>query len=263
MKLQKFIAALLIVITITLLPSCSCSSLIECESISQRQLTMLVDVSDSILFNGIDKDIQTNFPVFMQKSKLGNVSPCQSFTLSFAHLSSQEALELSSETIKITRKRQSQKEENKEANPAPLIKLLTQKMDDDYRLLSKQPEMTTGSNIANVLLKAINQSNPDAENVIILFSDMVENNAQLNLYKKIPDKKDIPQVMEKLIEPSVMEKFKQLQQEGLQIKIVLVLKPEPAGKANQRNIKIFWTEVFKALKLNVQIVDNLSNQIQV
>lgn len=262
MKLQRIISALIMVITITLLPSCSCSSLIECESISQRQLTMLVDVSDSILFNGIDKDIKTNFPVFMQKSKLGNISPCQSFKLSFAHLSSQDALELSSETIKITRKRQSTKEENKEANPAPLIKLLKQKM-DDYHLLSKQPEMTTGSNIANVLLKAINQSNPGAENAILLFSDMVENNAQLNLYKKIPEKKDIQQVIEKLIEFSVLEKYKQLQQEGLQIKIVVVLKPEPAGRTNQRNIKIFWTEVFKALKLNVQFIDNLSNQIEV
>lgn len=261
MKLQRIFSALLIVIAITL-PSCSCSSLIECESISQRQLTLLIDVSDSALFNGIEKDIKTNFPVFMQKTKLGSISPCQSFTLSLAHLSSQDALELSSETIKITRKRQSVKEENKEANPAPLIQLLTEKM-DAYRLLSKQPAMTTGSNIANVLVKAINQTNPDAETTILIFSDMVENNAQLNLYKKIPDKNEIPKVTEKLIEPSVMEKFKQLQQEGSQIKIVIVLKPEPGGRTNQRNIKIFWSEVFKSLKLNVQFIDNLSNQIDV
>lgn len=250
------------VILITLLPSCSCSSLIECESISQRQLTMLMDVSDSALFNGIEKDIKTNFPVFMQKTKLGSISPCQSFTLSFAHLSSKDALELSSETIKITRKRQSVKEESKEANPAPLIKLLTKKL-DDYRLLSKQPEMTTGSNIANVLIKAVNQSNPEAETTILLFSDMVENNVQLNLYKKIPDKNEMPQITEKLIEPAVMEKFKQLQQKGLQVKVIVVLKPEPAGRTNQRNIKIFWTEVFKSLKLDVQFIDNLSNEIDI
>ncbi len=262
MKLQKIISALIMAITVTLLSSCSCSSLIECESISQRQLTMLMDVSDSALFNGIEKDIKTNFPVFMSKTKLGNISPCQSFTLSFAHLSSRDALEISSQNIKITRKRQSVKEENKEANPAPLMQLLMQKM-DDYRLLSKQPAMTTGSNIVNVLLKAINQSNQDAENTILLFSDMAENNTQLNLYKKIPDKNEIPQVIDKLIEPSVMEKFKQLQQEGIPIKVVVVLKPEPAGRTNQRNIKIFWTQVFKTLKLNVEFIDNLSNQIDI
>lgn len=258
MKQKHFILGLITAIAF-IFPSCT--SLIECDNISQRQATFLMDVSDKKLFANIETDLNTNFPVFMQHSGLGNISPCQSFTLSFAQLSAKEELEIASATVAINRKGLSKKEERKQANPQPLVQLMQKKL-SEYKKLTDDPQMTAGSNIANVLLKAINQSNPEAENYFFLFSDLVENNRQLNLYKGIPDKKSIPQVIEKMIEPSVLQKFWQLQKSGLQTKVIVVMKQEPSAKINERAVKDFWIEVFKELKLQAQFVDNLTNTIE-
>ncbi|MBK9732383.1 MAG: hypothetical protein IPO83_14095 [Chitinophagaceae bacterium] len=212
------------------------------------------------MFADIENDLTTNFPGFMQKSGLGNITPCQSFTLSFAHMSAKEDLNIASATIAINRKGQSKKEESRQANPTPLVQLMQKKI-SDYKQLTEDPLMTSGSNIANVLLKAIIQSNPDAENYFFLFSDMYENNLQLNLYKGVPDKKDVPKIISRMIEPSVLDKFHKLQKEGLQEKIIIVMKQEPSGRKNQRAVKDFWIAVFSELKLQTQFVDNLTNTI--
>lgn len=258
MKKQITILGLALAIAFTL---SSCNSLIECDSISQRQATFLIDVSDKKLFADIENDLNTNFPVFMQKSGLGNISPCQSFSLGFGQLSSKEELNITSATISISRKGQSKKKEWEQASPAPLVRLMKQKL-SDYKQLADEPQVTAGSNICNVLLKAINQSNPDTENYFFIFSDMVENNAQLNLYKGIPDKKNASQVIEKIIEPSVLQKFSGLQKSGIQAKVIIVMKTEPNGKTNQRVVKDFWIAVFGELKLDVVFIDNLSNHVE-
>lgn len=258
MKKQITILWLAFAIAFTL---SSCNSLTECDSINQRQATFLMDVSDKKLFADIENDLSTNFPVFMQKSGLGNISPCQSFMLGFAQLSAGEALNIASATISINRKGQSKKKEQEQASPAPLIQLMRQQL-TDYKSLTEDPQVTAGSNICNVLLKAINEANPDAENYFFVFSDMVENNAQLNLYKAIPDKKNMQQIAEKIIEPSVLQEFHKKQKSGVHTKVIVVLKAEPNGKTNQRQIKEFWIEIFKELKLDVQFVDNLTNNIE-
>lgn len=239
----------------------SCTSLIECDQITKRNELFLIDVSDEKLFSAIEDDLNKNFPGFMQRTGLGNITPCQSLKLSFAHLSARDELNMASASIAITRKGLSKKEEQKRANPAPLVQMMQKKV-NEYRQLSKDASMTTGSNIANVLLKAINQADDGEETDIFLFSDMVENNKQLNLYNAVPAAKDIPAVTKQMIEPSVLEKFRQRQKEGLIVKIVVALKPEPGGKIKQRSMKEFWTSVFKELKLDVQFIDNLSNSVE-
>jgi hypothetical protein len=257
MKSQNLISLLLVIITATFY---ACNSLTECDHIIDREGILLIDVSDKKLYADIENDLKTNFPGFMERTGLGNISPCQNFKLSFAHLSGKEALDLSSQSIGIARKGQSRKEEKRQADPAPLVQLMAKKI-NDYKQLTEDAQMTAGSNIANVLLKTIIQSNADAETTILLFSDMVENNPQLNLYKKIPSAEDVHGVIEKLIEPAVLTKFKTLKEEGLETKVIIVMKSEPNGKTNQRNVKNFWIEVFRELKLNVQFIDNLSNSV--
>lgn len=239
----------------------SCNSLVECDNISQRQATFLMDVSDKKLFANIENDLNTNFPVFMQKSGLGSISPCQSFTLGFGHLSSKDELNITSATISISRKGQSKNKEIQESRPAPLVLLLKQKL-NEYKQLANDSQFTAGSNICNVLLKAINQSNPDAENYFFVFSDMVENNTELNLYKGIPNKNIASQVIQKIIEPSVLQEFQKQQKSGVLAKVIIVMKAEPNGKTNQRLVKDFWIAVFKELKLDVAFIDNLSNNVE-
>jgi len=259
---MKKLSIIFLLITTIEIAFSACSSLTKCDNISQKELTVLVDISDKRLFTIIENDLNTNFPAFMQKTGLGSITSCQRLTLSIGHLSGKEDLELSSESISVSRKGQSNKEEKKQASPAPLVRLLQKKV-NDYRLLTEDPVMTSGSNIGNVLLKAIIHSNADAETTILLFSDMVENNRTINLYKKIPAEKDIPAVIDQLIDPDILEKFKMLQESGVVTKIIIVMKEEPSGKINQRSIKNFWSMVFKELKLDVQFIDNLSNSIEI
>lgn len=249
---------MLLIISGVALPSCK--SLTECKNIQRKEAFFLLDVSDKKLFENIEDDLDKNFPGFMQRTSMGNITPCQSFKLSFAHLSAKESLDINSAEISIDRKGLSKNEERKLANPAPLVQLMQKKI-NEYRLFSENPVMTAGSNIANVLLKVIIQSNPNADNYIFVFSDMVENNRQINLYKKIPYERDIKDVINKIIEPDVLRKFRQLQQGGLEDKIIVVLKSDPTGKTNQRDIKNFWSEVFKELKVDAQFIDNLSNNV--
>lgn len=238
-----------------------CTSLTECDNIQESGIIILMDVSDPALFNEIEQDLTQNFPGFIQRTGMGTIKPCQRFTLSLAHLSGKEALELSSASISISKKGLSRKEEKKQANPAPLVKLMQQKI-NDYRVFTKNSIMTAGSNIANVLFKTIIQTDPAANNVILLFSDMVENN-RVNFYRKIPEEQDIPEAIGKMIEPTLLRKFKSLQEQGLDTKIIIVLKPEPSGKTNLRDIKNFWTSLFSELGLDgqVQFIDNLTNAI--
>lgn len=238
----------------------SCNSLIECDNITHRQATLLVDVSDKKLFDEIENDLTKNFPVFMQKTGLGNISPCESFTLSMVQISSDEELEVASASISISRKGQSKRKEKEESSPLLLVRLLKQKI-IDYKQLVINPEVTTGTNICNVLLKSIIQTSPEAQNYFIVFSDMVENNDQLNLYRKIPDKTMIPQVLKNVIEPIVMNEFQERQRFGVQDKVIIVMKEEPNGKTNKRIVKDFWIEVFKELKLEVLFIDNLTNNL--
>jgi len=239
----------------------SCTSMIECDQISKRNELFLMDVSDERLFNVIETDLTTNFPAFMKRTGLGNISACQMLKFSFAHLSAIDELNLASVSISITRAGLSNKEEQYRANPAPLV-LLMQKKIKEYQELSKDPSMTVGSNIANVLLKAINQLDPEEETDIFIFSDMVENNRQLNLYRAIPENKDIPGIIKQMVEPSVMDKFSQQQKAGKMVKIIVVLKPEPGDKTNQRKIKEFWLSVFNEIKVKAVFIDNLSNSIE-
>lgn len=238
----------------------SCTSLTECDKITEREAIILADVSDPKLYKEIENDLSQNFPGFMERTRLGSISPCQRFTLTISHLSGKEALELSNESIAIERKGQSRDAEKKQSSPKPLVNLLHKKL-SDYRLLSEDPEMTARSNIANSLFKTINLCNHEKENVILVFSDMVENNKLVNFYKKIPAGNEIQGAIAKMIEPNVLEDFKRIQQQGLNISIIVVLKPEPSNKTNLRDIKTFWTAFFKELKIDVQFIDNLTNPI--
>ena len=238
----------------------SCSSFVECDSIEKRHAFLLMDVSDKELFHQIEEDVQHNFPQFMERTGLGQISPCESFTFSFAHFSAFETLDISSKTISIQRKGLSHEEERRLSSPRPLVKLLKHKM-NEFGALTDQKEVISNTNIANVLLKSITQSSLDSDNYYILFTDGVENSKQLNLYRGIPEEEEIENLLPKLIEPSVLDRYLMLRAQGLQSKIIMVLKSEPAARVERREIKAFWVKVFDELKLQYQFVDNLSNQV--
>lgn len=237
----------------------SCSSLTECNSKSNSEGIILLDVSDTKLFQLIRQDLNDNFGSFMLRSRLGIIEPCQRFTLRLAPIAAQEELEISSQSIEISRKGQSIREQEQQADPSPLVSMLKVKL-DEYEKLSNSKEATSGSVIINKALKAILQTDPEAESTIILLTDGIEYNEYLSMYKKIPKAEEIPEIIKKLIDPEILSKFKSAQEQGVNPKIIIVLKPcSPPAKVNIRAVKAYWAELLKELKLtNVQFADNLA-----
>lgn len=240
----------------------SCASLIDCEEIRERHAFILMDVSDKALFRDIENDLKSNFPGFMQRTGLGNIAPCECFTFSFAHFGGKETLKIASRSIAINRKGLSRDEERRLANPTPLVQLMRTKI-DEYNKLTDDREIISNTNIANVLIKTINQAEPSADNIFLLFTDGVENSQHLNLYRDKPANHELGSLLTRMIEPAELEKFRLLRDRGLQAEIVMVLKSEPTKKVDRRYIKTFWINIFEQLQLPYQFVDNLSNQVEI
>lgn len=252
-----------IIITSALLAavlSNSCTSLTsECKNISKKEAVMEIDVSDKKLFQSIRQDITDNLGNFMQKTGMGTIQECETFKLSVAPVGSREQLDITSESIDITQKNQSIRDQEQQADPSPLVTMLQNRL-DQYEKLTDDKEVTSASTIVNTLLKAILQTDVDAESTIMLFTDGVEYNDYINMYRHIPSADEIPEMITKLIDQEVFNKFKALQEQGLNPRVIVILKPSTsATKVNIRSVKTYWIALFKNLKLtNTTFADNLN-----
>ncbi len=238
-----------------------CNALTECENVKPREAILLIDVTDKQLFDDIEADLNANLPTFMAKTGLGEIAPCESFTLTLVPISAREGLQATSETIAIKRKGQSYQAERQQANPAPLVKLLKAQL-AAFKALTDDEAITSGSSIANVMVKALTHANLEAETTLIIFSDMIENNQYLNMYRNIPPAENLAEVVPQLIDPLVLEEFQVRQREGLDANIIIVCKDSPNVKVNarQREVKSFWAGLLAEMRLrNVQFMDNLTN----
>ena len=238
-----------------------CNALTECESVKPREAILLIDVTDKELFADIEADLNANLPTFMAKTGLGEIEPCESFTLTLVPISSREGLQAASETIAITRKGQSYQAERRQASPAPLVNLLKAQL-ASFKALTDDKGITSGSSIANVIVKALTHADIEAETTLIIFSDMIENNQFLNMYRDIPASENVASIVPKLIDPMVLQEFQVRQREGLDANIIIVCKDSTNAKVNarQREVKSFWAGLLAEMRLrNVQFMDNLTN----
>lgn len=259
---MKTIKRIIIILIFSAAVNSGCTHMTQCESIDRSHLYLIMDISDNRLFQEIERDLLNNFPRFMQATKLAEIDVCEEFTLSVAHLSGKEALELSSERIGIDQKGLSKKEERRRSNPAPLANLLKFKV-SEFKELSQRADMTSGSNIANTIFKTLIQCDFECSNTILIFSDMVENNTEINFYRGIPHKENVSNEIFKVADPILVKTYKDLKAGGLDAKIIIVLKPEPSGKIKLREIRAFWQQFFKELAMEEQVVfiDNLTNPV--
>lgn len=248
-------------ITVFILIVFSSCNYFQCENTTAKNLFLLVDISDPILLKKIIKpDLSTNFNSFVDKSGISKISPCQTLTVSIANLSSKDNLDLESATIGGFNDGMSQDEVRNRTNPQPLLNLINKKL-SEYDSLCEDSIINSKTNIANVLVKTLNQANPNDENTFLIISDFVQN-VGINLYKEIPSEKNIAQAVEKIIEQSEMKKLKELQQHGFKPKMILVLKEETSGKVAKVRVKAFWIGLFTNIGISVQFIDELNNSIK-
>lgn len=257
--MNKIIAISIITITV-IFAYTGCSSLTECDRVQQKELILLMDVTDQNLFEKTRLDLESSLQAFMQRSGLGTISTCQGLTLRLASITSNDRLDLFSESIAITRKGQSVQSERSQKSPEPILKLLRRKV-DDYSAMSKDFEMTAESHIANTILKAVTAVNIDADqSTVLIFSDLIENSPFLNMYRRIPDESGRTEAIQRLLDPLALQKFRELRRQGLDPDIVVVLIPTFGSAVYQREVRNFWWFLFtEELGLqNVEFIDNLS-----
>jgi hypothetical protein len=164
-------------------------------------------------------------------------------------------------SIVVDQKGLSGTEIRKRANPTPVMDLM-KKAINEYTELSKNEEYTSSTNILVNLVKSIASFEDDADNTLLIFSDMVINNKaeNINFYRAIPGKSNA--IINNLVDKSLLATLQEKIDNGLRLNVIVVLKNEPNNKVKKRNVKEFWIDVFNVLELeNVQFIDNLSNKI--
>jgi hypothetical protein len=101
-----------------------------------------------------------------------------------------------------------------------------------------------------------------SENTLLLFSDMIINNKteNVNFYREIP--KDVGGTIRKLIDPILLNNFKDKIASGMEIKVIVVHKNEPNNKVNKKDVKAFFIKCFQEMEItDIQFIDNLTNKI--
>lgn len=262
MKTKKLI--ILSVIIALMIGISSCKNLTTCQKIENSDLIMLVDISDENLFNEIKEDILNNLPVFMQESKLGMVDECQTFRMSIGNLSGQDVLNLQSAKIGIEKKGLSGNEKKRLSNPQAIKNLINKSL-NEYDTKSKDLKFNSSTNILQTVVKSIIGMDENSDNTLVIFTDLVENNksSNVNFYKSVPKEDEIDIIIEKLVDPILLNGFKNKIDEGTEVKIVVVQKAEPNGKVNKRDLKVFWEKCFISLGIeDVKFIDNLTNKIK-
>lgn len=230
------------------------------QTIHSRDLNFLIDVTDQQLFKDIQKDIQSNFGTFMQNTRFGEIKENDRLSFHIGPIGATENLELKSASISGPSNKLSGQAKRKLVNPKPLLALLNTELSEYEKLSVSQINETS---IANVLLKSLLEANPDGENYILVFSDLVENNKYLNHYKRIPDAKEIHKIIKTTIDPYILTKLQKKLDEGLEVHIILVQKDLPNAKVDARKIKTYWQNLLSELGLtDVQFIDNLTNNIE-
>lgn len=260
MKTNKQIMTISLVI-ISLVFFISCKNLTTCKEIEYSETMMLFDISDEVLFSEINDDITSNFSVFMKQTDFANVQECQQVKMSIGTLSGIDELKIQSTSIGVLQKGLSRNEIRKKSNPKNVVQLIKKSL-SNYSTMSKDVKYNSSTNILQTVVKSIVGMDDDSENTLLLFSDMIINNKteKVNFYKEIP--KDVGGTIRKLIDPILLNKFKDKIASGMEIKIIVVHKNETENKVNKKEVKAFWVKCFKDLEIeDVQFIDNLTNKI--
>ena len=243
----------------------SCQSIGKCEEIQKGDTTILIDISDNELFQEIRSDIKTNFPEFMRMNSFEEIfiksEECKQLKLSIGALSAKDELSIAHTSVGTNKRGLSRKERRKQNSSEPIIQLVKETL-DNYSEMSEDDNYNSSTNILNTILKAIVSMDVEAQNTLFVFSDMIINNKKegVNFYKSIAN--NVKPTLQKLIDPNLLQGYKNQMEEGLELKIVVVLKEEQRGKIKTKDVKAFWIAAFNTIGLNdVQFIDNLSNRV--
>lgn len=233
----------------------------SCDEIEENNLTMLIDISDEKLYKEIEADITSNFPAFMNDAPFGKIEECEVFKMTIGNFSGVDELHISESQIGITKRGLSATDKRRLSNSRPLINLLYTSL-EKFNEQSKNTKYNNATNLTQTIVKAIVGMSEEAQNTLLISSDMIINNKteKINFYKNIP--KDAGATLRNIIDPELLDKFKTKVDSGIELKVIIIHKNEPKKKVNKKEVKAFWVKCFEELEIeDIQFIDNLTNKI--
>lgn len=246
-------------ITILLL---SLSLYSNAQRVKNKEFFFLIDITDKELFQDIKTDIQTNFAHFAVNVGFGEIKPLNKITFKISPINDLGVLSITTSSIGIKSTDMSGVEIKKNTNPKIITNHLNSKLTEYETLVSKNA--MSQSSIMDVTLKALIESDLNAdENMLVIFSDMIENSNIWNMYKQnVPKQTSLSSIISRL-DQVVYGKLKQKLKSGFSPCVVIVLKQKNKQSINNKSLKLFWNQFFTSIGIKkVQFIDDLSNTIE-
>lgn len=246
--MKKIISTLFLTVLIISLNSCN-----KCDNISQRNVVFLIDVTDSINFKNIKLDISNNIQELNKQKKIFQFGECEGLTFKMGKLSESESISFSKIEREVNQKNLNQQNLLVKTNPDTIFNFISTKLKEyekDAFVKSNQ------SNIANNILKTILE-NKNQNSTIFVFSDMIENNEYLLMYKNTFQKLTTEDALSKLFDPSLLSQLKNSNKNNS--KLIIVQKQESKNLTKTRDVKEFWIKIFDNLGIKTIFIDDLSH----
>lgn len=248
MKKAALLFGLFVIITITFQ---SCNK--NCENLAKRNLIFLVDVTDSINFKNIKTDITNNIKVLNEQKKVFNLDYCEGLNFKIGKLSESENISFSKIEREINVTNMNKRNFEILKSPDTIYNFINDKLTEyekDSFVKSNQ------SNIANNILKTI-LDNKNQAATIFVFSDMVENNQYLLMYKNQFQNLTPEESITKLFDTELLSQLKSVNKSNLQL--VIVQKQESKNLTKTRDVKQFWVKIFEKLEVKTVFIDDLTH----
>lgn len=222
------------------------------------ELMFLVDITDAELYGQIKADFQNNLPQFFNYTHLGRIKDLEMFRLSVAPINSTGELIITCKSIQIPKKGMPTNDVKKLSNPQPLMAMLREQLN----VFEAQVANNDRSLIMEVVLKAVNQANENAErNIIVICSDLLEFSNTANFYRKIPSPQEVDQVIKNL--DSITWSSAKRKAEKTQPEIIIIYRQSPGFK-QARELKLFWCSLMNKLGIkSVVFIDNFTQDPQI
>lgn len=266
---MKKLLVLIFAIATLVIASQGCSKS-PAPAMEKTTLSILVDATDSVIFNDIQSDFNQNLVDFLQRTGIGKmergkflIKKGEFLTVKMAPMTAAGDLRLKQASIGMSLDMDlSGKELEKRTDLRQILSPMMDEMDRFEQLARTEQKY---SPLVDVILKCIREM--DATNgreILMVFTDGYENSEYLNMYRKIPTTEDQVLALMEQIDPVLLKEATTRISE-VDPELLFVLKCKSANKeqvAKKGQIKLFYSELCKQLGVSkVSFVDNMSNSI--
>ena len=221
-------------------------------------LSILVDATDSVIFNDILSDFEVNVYDFLQRTGIGKIGKGERLNLKMSPITANGDLRVRQATIGVGAGEDlSGKELEKRTDLRYILCPMVSELDHYDTMVRTEQQLS--SPIIDVILKCIREMDGNnSREILMVFTDGYENSNYLNMYKRIPTTEDqILAIMDKIDPVLLKEATTRISEVDPELLLVLKCKNDSKGQ-----VKLFYSELCKQLGIKkVTFLDNMTNSV--